>query len=45
MVPGGNFPQFGVPIPQFRTIYDYTLDKGNLEGTKNTSDAVFEKVS
>ncbi|CAB07644.2 DZF domain-containing protein [Caenorhabditis elegans] len=43
MVPGGNFPQFGVPIPQFRTIYDYTLDKGNLEGTKNTSDAVFEK--
>lgn len=35
---------FGLPPPPIRTIYDYTLDRANLAGTKNNMDTVFEKV-
>uniref|UniRef100_A0A1I7UVV5 DZF domain-containing protein n=1 Tax=Caenorhabditis tropicalis TaxID=1561998 RepID=A0A1I7UVV5_9PELO len=35
---------FPVPVPLVRTVYDYTLDSTNLEGTKNsTNDPKFDK--
>uniref|UniRef100_A0A8R1DMQ0 DZF domain-containing protein n=1 Tax=Caenorhabditis japonica TaxID=281687 RepID=A0A8R1DMQ0_CAEJA len=40
----GDFGNFDMPMfPPVRGVYDYSLDKANLQGTKNTTDPAFEK--